>query len=46
MAKHRKNVPMTPSAGKAPKMTQKEFDEGLFAALMAIFGLGSSKKKK
>lgn len=46
MAKRRKNVPMTPKAGKVPAMTQKEFDEGLFAALMAIFGLGDSKNKK
>lgn len=46
MSKHKKNVPMTPKAGKVPDMTQKEFDEGLFAALFAIFGLGDSKKKK
>ena len=44
MSKHRKNVPMTPSAGKAPKMTEKEFNEGLFAALAALFG--SKPKKK
>lgn len=33
--KHRKNVPMTPKAGKAKPISKKEFDEGLDAALRA-----------
>lgn len=35
MPKHRKNVPMTPKAGKAKPISKKEFDEGLDAALRA-----------
>lgn len=35
MGKHRKDVPMTPRAGKAKPISSKEFAEGLDAALRA-----------